>query len=180
MSAPGRPKREYRSAKHEGGPASAPGRPKHEDSPVSSPVDRRRRAFAGALVALAAALPALPLAAQDAQAIAAQKAARDWLQLTDSGDAEASWNAAAAQFREATPLDGWGGALKQVRAPLGALSARTVQSTRFEKSIPGFPPGDYAIVEFRTAFAKRSIGHETLTLQREAGGAWRVVGYLIA
>jgi ribonuclease R len=30
MSAPGRPKREYRSAQHEGSPASAPGRPKRE------------------------------------------------------------------------------------------------------------------------------------------------------
>jgi hypothetical protein len=167
MSLTGRPEGEYRSAKHEGGP-------------VRPDVDRRRRAFVGGFVALGAALPVLPLAAQDIQGIAAQKAARDWLQLTDNGDAEASWNAAGTPFRDATPLDGWGGALKQVRVPLGALSARTVASTRFEKSIPGFPPGDYAIVEFRTAFAKRSTSHETLTLQREAGGVWRVVGYLIA
>ncbi len=30
MSAPGRPKREYRSAQREGDPLSAPGRPKRE------------------------------------------------------------------------------------------------------------------------------------------------------
>jgi len=30
MGAPGRPKREYRSAKREGTPVSAPGRPKRE------------------------------------------------------------------------------------------------------------------------------------------------------
>jgi hypothetical protein len=42
MSAPGRPKREYRSAQHEGAPVSAPGRPKreyrsaqHEGAPVN-------------------------------------------------------------------------------------------------------------------------------------------------
>jgi hypothetical protein len=44
MSPPGRPKGEYRSAKHEGTPVSAPGRPKgeyrsakHEGTPVSAP-----------------------------------------------------------------------------------------------------------------------------------------------
>jgi hypothetical protein len=43
MSAPGCPKREYRSAQHEGGPIRAPGRPKreyrsaqHEGTPVST------------------------------------------------------------------------------------------------------------------------------------------------
>ena len=42
MSPPGRPKGEYRSAKHEGTPVSAPGRPKgeyrsakHEGTPMS-------------------------------------------------------------------------------------------------------------------------------------------------
>ena len=44
MSAPGRPKGEFRSAQHEGTPVSAPGRPKgdfrsaqHEGIPVSAP-----------------------------------------------------------------------------------------------------------------------------------------------
>jgi len=44
MSTPGRPKGEYRSAKHEGSPSSTPGRPKgeyrsakHEGSPLSTP-----------------------------------------------------------------------------------------------------------------------------------------------
>jgi hypothetical protein len=34
MSAPGRPKREYRSAQREGTPVSAPGRPKRELRPL--------------------------------------------------------------------------------------------------------------------------------------------------
>ena len=53
MSAPGRPKREYRSAQREGPPVSAPGRPKREyrsaqreGPPVSAP--GRPNANAGA------------------------------------------------------------------------------------------------------------------------------------
>jgi hypothetical protein len=56
MSAPGRPKREYRSAQHEGTPRSAPGRPKgeyrsaqHEGTPVSrAPRERRQDRPVGA------------------------------------------------------------------------------------------------------------------------------------
>jgi hypothetical protein len=50
MSPPGRPKGEYRSAQHEGGPVSPPGRPKgeyrsaqHEGSPVSPSGGAQRR-----------------------------------------------------------------------------------------------------------------------------------------
>ena len=39
--------------------------------------------------------------AQDSRATAAQAAARDWLVLTDRGDAQASWDAAGKKFRAA-------------------------------------------------------------------------------
>jgi len=52
MSAPGRPKREYRSAQREGCPVSAPGRPKREyrsaqreGCPVSAPGRPKREWF---------------------------------------------------------------------------------------------------------------------------------------
>ena len=146
---------------------------------MTAAFDRTRRTLLGAVAGLALGTAALPAAAQDAQSVGAQKAARDWLALTDFGDAKGSWSAAGAKFRAATPADGWGGALKKVRDPLGAVTARAVQATRFEKAIDGFPPGDYVIVLFRTSFAKREAGHETVTLEREADGQWRVIGYLI-
>jgi hypothetical protein len=47
MSAPGRPKREYRSAQREGTPVSAPGRPKRELLPLGG----KARSAKGALIA---------------------------------------------------------------------------------------------------------------------------------
>jgi hypothetical protein len=76
--------------------------------------------------------------------------------------------------------DGWAAALQRVRAPLGALEQRTVVSTRFADALAGFPAGDYAIVVFRTSFAKTTAAQETVTLERDKDGAWRVVGYSIA
>ena len=77
------------------------------------------------------------------------------------------------------PGHGWPISLKQVRPPLGALSQRGLLATQFRRSIPGAADGDYAIVVFRTTFAKKMDARETLTLEREPDGVWRVIGYFI-
>jgi hypothetical protein len=117
--------------------------------------------------------------AQNPDATTVQRIARDWLALTDRGDAGASWDAAARQFRNALPRDRWADSLQKARDPLGAFAQRAILSTTFATSFPGAPDGNYAIVLFRTSFAKKTDATETVTLEREADGAWRVVGYLI-
>ena len=117
--------------------------------------------------------------AQDPAATTVQRIAREWLQLTDRGEGAASWDAAARQFKNAVPRESWVESLKSARDPLGAVERRTILSTSFTRSFPGAPEGDYAIVLFRTSFAKKEDAAETVTLEHEADGAWRVVGYLI-
>ena len=134
----------------------------------------RRAVFFVALACCAA----LALA-QDPAATTVQRVARDWLQLTDRGDGAASWDAAARQFKNAAPREGWVESLRSVRDPLGAVERRTVLTTTFTRSFPSAPEGDYAIVLFRTSFAKKEDAAESVTLEHEADGAWRVVGYLI-
>ena len=116
---------------------------------------------------------------QDPRASAAQAAARDWLMLIDRGDAQASWNAASERFRAAMPLSGWGDALLKERVPLGAMRSRAALKTSFKKTLPGEPEGDYALVSFETSFAKKPQGRETVTLEHEEDGNWRVVGYFV-
>lgn len=115
--------------------------------------------------------------AQDPRATSAQAAARDWLALADRGDAQASWDAASKKFQAALPVAAWADSLKKERAPLGAVLSRTALKTTFKKTFPGVPEGDYALVVFETNFANRTEDHETITLEREADGKWRVVGY---
>jgi hypothetical protein len=116
---------------------------------------------------------------QDPAATTVQHTARDWLVLTDRGDGAASWDAAARQFKNLLPREDWADLLQKSRDPFGALAQRTVLSTTFATSFPGAPDGNYAIVVFRTSFAKKTDAAETVTLEREADGAWRVVGYVI-
>ena len=132
---------------------------------------------AAAALALAAGAGA-PLA-QDGRTSTVQAAARDWLALADRGDGGATWDATGKKFRDAITRERWTEALAAVRNPLGAVTQRSVLSTTFRKSVPGAPDGEYVTVLFRTSFAGKTDGGETVTLEHEADGAWRVVGYFI-
>ena len=141
-------------------------------------VDLRRRAVLRGLM-IGAVLAATPPAwAQDAQSVTAQKVAREWLALADRGDGPGSWKAAGKKFQDSLTADNWTQALAAVRSPLGEVGQRAIIATNFDSSFPGAPEGDYAHVEFRTSFAHK-LGGETITLEREADGAWHVIGYSI-
>jgi hypothetical protein len=117
--------------------------------------------------------------AQDPRASEAQAAARSWLQIAYKGDVEASWSAAGKKFREVLDLTTWRQALTEARAPLGEVRSRTIRATRSDTKMPGGPDGVYAQVLFETDFAQNSAARETVTLEREPDGVWRVMGYLI-
>ncbi len=117
--------------------------------------------------------------AQDPKATSAQAAALDWLALTDRGDAQASWNAASKKFRAALSLSDWADSLKKERVPLGAVRSRAALKTTFESRFPGVAKGDYTLVAYATSFANRAQGQETVTLERDTDGKWRVVGYSV-
>jgi len=139
---------------------------------------RVRRTLLCALAASAVGV-LTPAGAQDARTTLAQNAAREWLAQADALDAAASWNSAGTRFRDAITTDAWSTALQQARAPLGALEQRSMLSTQFADKLPDGPGGDFAFVLFRTSFAHKADSRETVTLEREADGAWRVIGYFI-
>jgi Protein of unknown function (DUF4019) len=140
----------------------------------------RMRAHRVLLAALVALLVTGTAIAQDPRASAAQKAAREFLALTDRDSGPASWAAAGKQFQEAIAVERWTQSLRAVRAPLGALVERTLISTQLTKNFPGAPrEGEYVLLVFRSGFEKRAVGEESLTLEREADGVWRVIGYVI-
>ena len=115
--------------------------------------------------------------AQDPRTIAVQSAARAWLVFIDRGDAQAAWNAAGQRFRAALTAELWATELGKEQARDGKPLRRTVGPTRFQSQIPGMPDGEYAQILFRSSFANKPDGSEQLTLEREADGQWRVIGY---
>ena len=134
-----------------------------------------RRRLAAALLCLVCA--AGVARAQDPRVTAAQVAAREWLAFVDRGDAQTSWGAASKKFQAAISVTVWADALKKAQAQFGVVTRRTAGPTRFQTTLPGSPDGEYAQLLFSTSFANKANGRETLTMEREADGKWRVVGY---
>jgi len=129
------------------------------------------------VAALSLACLAASALAQDPRTIAVQSSARAWLALVDRGDAQAAWNAGGQRFRASMSATLWAEALKKAQSTMGPATRRTVGPTRFQKSIPGMPDGEYAQILFSTTFANKVNGRESLTMEHEADGQWRVIGY---
>jgi len=116
--------------------------------------------------------------AQDPRASTVQKAARDWYVLFDAGDVAGSRNAAGAKFRESVDAEAWGQAIARTRIPVGDLEQRAMLSTKFDTVLKdGGPPGDFAVIVFRSSYTKRPETYETITLEHERDGVWRVIGF---
>jgi len=135
-----------------------------------------RRRLLMALLAFAACAPAL---GQDPRTSETQHVAREWLMLTDAGDAQAAWQAAGKKFQAAMTPEQWTQALAAQRGPFGTLIQRALNASDFRRTFPNQPSGDYALLQFRSTFANRSVVLESISLEREGDGRWRVVGYAL-
>jgi len=114
-----------------------------------------------------------------AEQTAAVTVAQQWLAGIDAGDYAQSWTDAAEYFQGAITQDNWISALKSVRAPLGEMEIRTVDSAVTETQMPGAPDGRYVVMQFETAFAKKNPATETVTFVLEKDGQWKAGGYYI-
>src|SRR4029450_4990552 len=74
----------------------------------------------------------------------------------------------------------WADAMAKGRAPLGAVVQRAVAETAFDKAkSDNGAEFEVALVRYRTSFAKKVDISETITLEHDPNGVWRVIGYLI-
>ena len=139
---------------------------------------RRTPAIVSAAIAIVAscALAGAAEADDKSEAIAAAEA---WLALVDNAQYGQSWKEAASLFKGAVSESKWEEQMKGGRAPLGALTSRTVKKADYYTSLPGAPDGEYVVIQFQTSFANKSSAVETVTPMKDDDGRWRVSGYFI-
>jgi hypothetical protein len=140
---------------------------------------RSRRDFMTWLSALSLVGLARPLAADDRAEEAATTAARWWLDHVDGGRYAASWDEAAAVFKDVVTMEQWDQAVRSVRTPLGRCLSRRLRSRRLVDSLPGAPKGPYAVLQFQTDFERKQDAVETITPALGSDGRWRVASYFI-
>jgi hypothetical protein len=106
-------------------------------------------------------------------------AAQEWLALVDAGKYDESWDMAAAYFQGAVSKEQWKASLGAVRAPLGAVTSRTMASGNFHTQLPGAPDGKYFVIQYNTSFERKQQAVETVTPMQQPDGSWKVSGYYI-
>jgi len=130
------------------------------------------------LVILVALVACSPQASKE-ETRQAEAAAQNWLALIDAADYSQSWDAAAAYFKNSISQSQWASRISATRSPLGGLKFRHESSTRFTRSLPGAPDGEYVVIQFSTSFEHKASAIETVTPMKDADGQWRVSGYYI-
>jgi hypothetical protein len=124
---------------------------------------------------LAAELPGIAYAQQMAEQRAGQ-AASSWLALVDAGRYDQSWDDVSGYLKQKITKDQWVAELKQVRAPLGTVKSRKLARVQLRDAPPGMPAGQYAEVQYTTAFSTTSPAPEVVAMVLE-NKQWRVVAY---
>ena len=110
---------------------------------------------------------------------AATNAVAPWLALVDSGQYAESWFQASSDFRNITSKEQWVDALKTVRAPLGKLVSRQLQSAKYTTTLPNSRPGEFVVIQYNTDYEKAPGMVETVVAVLEKNGTWKVTGYYI-
>lgn len=108
----------------------------------------------------------------------ASRQAQLWLALVDRQAWADSWQASGDMLRARLSVDQWTQMMLTVRLPLGGVANRQLISVMNTIAPPNAPPGQYQIVQFKTDFAQKPGGVETVALVQQ-GADWRVVGYFI-
>ena len=127
----------------------------------------------------AMSVPSPAMAADPDPTAAAQGAAVKWLSLVDGARYAQSWDEASAYFRGSITKPAWEAALKGARAPLGAVTRRSLKTAVAKTSLPGVPDGEYVVIEFETGFEHKAGAVETVTPMKEKDGSWKVSGYFV-
>ena len=135
----------------------------------------RKVALLGVMLIMAASVAV----AQNAKTDAAQKNAESWLALVDQGDYAASYDQASSMFKSALTKEKWVDTSKAVRSPLGKLVSRKLQNAQYTTQLPGAPDGQYVVVQYQTSFENKKEAVETVIMQFDKDGQWRVSGYYI-
>jgi hypothetical protein len=115
--------------------------------------------------------------AEESAENAAEKVARSWLALTDSGKYPESWSEVAQIFKERVTLQQWESAMQSVRTPLGKVESRKLKGAQYTKTLPGVPDGEYVVIQYDTRFEQKKSSVETITPMKDKDGQWRVSGY---
>ncbi len=109
----------------------------------------------------------------------AQAEAKLWLAEVDGDQYGKAWDRAASLFQSEVTREKWEINMIRIRGLLGSAEKRKLVSATPRQSLPGMPDGDYVVITWSTKFEHKARALELITVTKEKGGQWKVVGYVI-
>ena len=133
------------------------------------------------VIALATLSLAGPSTAETHQAKSntARQVAESWLSIVDEGRYADSWDVLARLLQKEVTREEWVERVTALRTIAGTLDSRKLVGARYAKNLPGAPPGEYVVVQYRSAFSQEKSVRETVVPMLDSDGKWRVSSYFI-
>ncbi|MFP3866695.1 MAG: DUF4019 domain-containing protein [Desulfobacteraceae bacterium] len=103
----------------------------------------------------------------------------NFLEMVDRGDYAGSYELTSAYFQGMVNQEKWVELLKGGRPPLGSLLSRNLIRSESKTFLPGAPDGFYLVFTMKSSFQNKKSATETVTLEKEKDGTFKVSGYYI-
>jgi hypothetical protein len=100
-----------------------------------------------------------------------------WMALLDRGSYSEAWKKAAASMHDCISQADFDEEMQALRGPLGKVKSRDIKSQRQMTNPTGLPEGDYCFLSYTTTFENKPNVAETLMLELEPDGIWRIAAY---
>jgi hypothetical protein len=110
--------------------------------------------------------------------IAAERAADDWLALTDRGEHGAALDSASRLFQVTVKRNNWIEWVKGERRPLGLFVRRSKFSVEPSTTALSFPKGRYVYVRYQAEYEAETVTERVIVVL-DASGKWRMCGYRV-
>jgi len=121
-----------------------------------------------------------PMQGDDANAEAkeaAKAAASEWLELTDSGEFEASYDAASPKMREQVTREKWMQMGSQSEEQVGELQSRNFVGSQYRETVPQVDGGPIVMLMYQSQFESGTFREMVVTVNES--DTWKVMGYQV-
>lgn len=105
--------------------------------------------------------------------------AMKWLALIDAGGYGKCWDLAATPLQSSVTKASWILGMNRARLYYGKVLSRKFKEAIYATNPPGFPPGEYEILQFKVRFSNRGQATEFVSMKMQSDGEWLVAGYHI-
>ena len=108
---------------------------------------------------------------------AARSAASEWLELTDAGEFEASYDAASSLMKDQIERKQWSEMGSQVQQQVGELQARNFVQSRYTETLQQVEGGPFVILMYQSEYGSGTFREAVLTVKEN--DAWKVASYQV-